>query len=107
MLMYNFNTSFVHVHVDALHQLHQVEDRPPSLGMQGLKLYTIAKVLEEEGIKVSRFGVHKFLVKYRETGSLERGPGSGWISKVTMHVKDVVEEQMQKDDETTAYQLHH
>ena len=105
--MYNFDTSFVHVHVDALYQLHQVEDHPPSLGMQGLELYTIAKVLEEEGIKVNRFGVHKFLVKYKETGSLERGPGSRRISKVTMHVKDVVEEQMQKDDETTAYQLHH
>ena len=73
----------------------------------GLKPYTIAKVLEEEGIKVCRFGVHKFLVTYRETGSVERRPGSGRLSKVTTHVKELVEEQMQKDDETTAYQLHH
>ena len=75
--------------------------------LHGLRPYTIAKVLEEEGIKVSRFGVHKFLVTYRETGSVQRRPDSGRLSKVTMQVKELVEEQMQKDDETTAYQLHH
>ena len=75
--------------------------------LRGLKPYTIAKVLEEEGIKVCRFGVHKFLVTYRETGSVERRPGSGQLSKITMQVKELVEEQMQKNDETTAYQLHH
>ena len=62
--------------------------------LQGLQPYTIAKVLDEEGIKVNRFGVHKFLVTYRETGSLERRPGSRQISKVTMQVKDLVEEQV-------------
>ena len=75
--------------------------------LHGLRPYNIAKVLEEEGIKVSRFGVHKFLVTYRETGSVQRRSGSGRLSKVTMQVKELVEEQMQKDDETTAYQLHH
>ena len=75
--------------------------------LRGLKPYTIAKVLEEEGIKVCRFGVHKFLVTYRETGSVEIRPGSGQLSKITMQVKELVEEQMQKNDETTAYQLHH
>ena len=43
---------------------------------------------------------------YEETGSIERRPGSGGISKVTSLVKELVEEQMQRDDETTAYQLH-
>ena len=75
--------------------------------LHGLRPYTITKVLEEEGIKVSRFGVHKFLLTYRETGSVQRRPGSGRLSKVTMQVKELVEEQMQKDNETTAYQLHH
>ena len=40
--------------------------------LHGLRPYTIAKVLEEEGIKVCRFGVHKVLVTYRETGSVQR-----------------------------------
>ena len=73
---------------------------------QGLKPYTIAKVLREEGIQVSRFGVHKFLIMYKETGSIGRRPGTGGISKVTSLVKELVEDQMQRDDETTAYQLH-
>ena len=73
---------------------------------QDLKPYTTAKALETEGIKVSRFGVHKFIIMYNETGSIGRRPGSGRISKVTSHVKTLVEEQMQRDDETTAYQLH-
>ena len=96
---------FWFIHVDALHHLREVEDHPPSL--HGLRPYTIAKVLEEEGIKVCRYGVYKFLVTYRETGSVQRQSGSGRLSKTTMQVKELVEEQMQKDDETTAYQLHH
>ncbi len=33
-------------------------------------------------------------------------PGSGRPTKITEEVKKIVEEQMQKDDETTASQLH-
>ena len=73
---------------------------------QGLKPYTIAKELQKEGIRVSRFGVHKFLIMYAETGSTTRRPGSGRLSIITSCVKQMVEEQMQQDDETTAYQLH-
>ena len=54
---------------------------------QCLKPYTITKVLREEGIKVSRFSVHKFLIMYKETGSIGRRPGTGGISKVTSLVK--------------------
>ena len=39
---------------------------------QGRRPYTIARVLKEEGVKVSRFGVHKFVQHYNETGSIER-----------------------------------
>ena len=35
-----------------------------------------------------------------------RKPGSGRPSKITAEVKALVEQQMRKDDETTAYQLH-
>lgn len=74
---------------------------------QGLKPYTIARVLEEEGVKVSWFGVHKFIQHYDECGSIDRKAGSGWPSKITTQVKGLVDQQMEKDDETTAYQLHH
>ena len=63
---------------------------------RGLRPYTITKVLETEGIKVSRFGVHKFIIMYNETGSIGRRPGSGRISKVTSRVKALVEEQTMK-----------
>ena len=74
---------------------------------QGHRPYTIARVLEEEGVKVSRFGVHKFVQHYNETGSIERKEGSGRLSVVTTTVKELVNQQMEKDDETTAHQLHH
>ena len=74
---------------------------------KGRKPYTIARVFEDdEGIKVSRFGVHKFLKLYTETGSIDRKPGSGRLTKITARVKELVETQIEKDDETTAYQLH-
>ena len=74
---------------------------------RGIKPYTIAKLLEdEEGIKVSKVGVMKFLKVYLETGSTARRPGSGRPCKVTQQVNELVEAQMQKDDETTATQLH-
>ena len=56
---------------------------------------------------MSRFGVHKFLVMYQDTGSVSRRPGSGRLSKVSGRVKELVEARMQEDDESTAYQLHH
>ena len=53
---------------------------------------------------MSRFGVHKFIIMYIETGSIGQRPGSGHISEVTGCVKTLVKEQMQRDDETTAHQ---
>ena len=74
---------------------------------QGYKPYTIAKLLcESDGIRVSRYGIAKFLKVYHATGSIRRRPGSGRISKITAEIKELVEQQMQQDDETTAYQLH-
>ena len=46
------------------------------------------------------------LEKYEATGSISRRVGSGRPSKVTAEIKEVVEEQMRADDETTTYQLH-
>ena len=74
---------------------------------QGLKPYTVARMLDEEGVKVSWFGVHKFIQHYYESGSIDRKAGSGRLSKVTTQVKQLVEQQMEEDDETTAYQLYH
>ena len=73
----------------------------------GLKPYTISKVLmEEEGIKASKVGIMKSIKVYLATGTTGRRSGSGRPSKITQLVKDLVEAQMKEDDETTATQLH-
>ena len=67
---------------------------------------TIQRMLQEEGIRVSRVGIWKFLRLYKATGSVSRREGSGRPSKITHEVKLLVEQQMVQDDETTAYQIH-
>ena len=84
-----------------------VKQRILSHDSRGLRPPTIAKIpLEEEGIKVSRKGILKFLSRYRLTDTVCRQPGSGRPSKLTEEMKAIVEHQMQVDDETTAHQLH-
>ena len=73
---------------------------------RGQKALSIARLLHGEKLSASRRGVHKFLMKYHETGSISRRPGSGRPSKVMRMVKWLVQQQMQLDDETTAHQLH-
>ena len=73
---------------------------------QGLKPPTIVRQLQGEKLRASRWGVTKFLKKFRETGTIGRRIGAGRPSKVTAEVKDIVEQQMHADDETTAIQLH-
>ena len=58
-------------------------------------------------MNVLGFGVHKFIQHYSERGSIDRKAGSGRPSKITTQVKRLVDQQMEKDNETTAYQLHH
>ena len=73
---------------------------------KGNKAPTIAKLLQEEQLKASRVGIAKFINHFEDTGTITRKPGSGLPSKVTEEIKRIVEEQMQRDDETTAHQLH-
>ena len=58
------------------------------------------------GLAASRRGISKFIAKYGEAGSIGRQTGSRRPSKITAEVKEIVEEQMQTDDETSAHQLH-
>ena len=58
----------------------------------GLSVCEITKAVTAEGLTVSKTGVLKFLRKYVTTGLIGRRPG-------------IIEEQMQRDDETSAVQL--
>jgi len=66
----------------------------------------IKKLLEADGVYVTRVTVWKFVRRFRETRCIARKEGSGRPTKLTPEIKQLVETQMQKDDETTAYQLH-
>ena len=54
----------------------------------GYKAPTIAKLLLDEGIEVSRRGVSNFLVWVEQTGSVARRAGSGRPRKRTEEVKE-------------------
>ena len=82
------------------------KQRVLALASQGLKPPSIAKELRKEKLTCSRVGVYKFLRKYKDTGSMARRIGSGRPSKVSAEIKQIVEDQMRRDNETTAYQLH-
>ena len=65
----------------------------------------IARCLSEEGHKVTKVGVYKFLKRFEESGTIARNPGSGKASKMTSSAKQIIEEQMWRDDETTGSEL--
>ena len=73
---------------------------------RGCKPPKIVKLLKEENMKASRWGVAKFLKRFLEDGTISRRVGSGRPSKITAAIKSIVDEQMKRDDETTAFQLH-
>ena len=73
---------------------------------RGYRPPTIANLLCQENLKVSRVGVAKFLKRFVETRSLSRKPGLGRLPSITPEMKALVEAKMREDDKTTAYQLH-
>ena len=81
------------------------KERILTLYGNGFMAPTIHRILQREGIRVSRVGIWKFLQVYKATGSILRREGSGMPSKIIDAVKLFIDEQMQKDDETTAYQI--
>lgn len=65
----------------------------------------IHKRLSERGYKTTISGISRFLKHYRETGSVARKPGSGRPTKFTPEALGIVQEQMEKSDETTALDI--
>lgn len=72
----------------------------------GLSSYQIQHELRNEGCKVTRQGIAKFVKRYHQRGTITRKPGSGRPTKITEEVLKIVEDSMLEDDETTAVQLH-
>ena len=72
------------------------------LRSRGQSAPAIVQALKSEGLRASRQGLVKFFNRF---GSTERRPGSGRSTKLTAEIQSIVEDQMQRDDETTAVQL--
>ena len=72
---------------------------------KGLNAPAISRALAEEGLTYSAKSVYLLLRKLVAQQSIARRPGSGRPSKITARVMVLIEEQMQKDDETTAPEL--
>ena len=71
----------------------------------GKSLQRIVLSLAEEGLVATKAGVAKFLRRFDETGTIARAPGSGQKSMMTAEAKQIVEEQMERNDETTGKEL--
>lgn len=72
---------------------------------KGLNATAISKALLKEGLSYTPKSVSLLLRKLREGKNIARQPSAGRASKVTQRLKDIVDEQMQKDNETTAAEL--
>ena len=72
----------------------------------GYRAPKIEKLLKEEGIRISRVSIWKFISRYKKTGCVARMEGSGRPAKISPEVMALVEEQMRANDKTTAFQLH-
>ena len=71
----------------------------------GKSLQEIIRSLAEEGHVATKAGVAKFISRYNETGTITCAPGGGQKSKMTAEAKQIIEEQMEKNDETMGKEL--
>ena len=72
---------------------------------QGLHASAISRALATEGLPYSPKSVSLLLRKLKAGQSIARKRGAGRPRKTTQRVRDLIEQQMQKDDETTASEL--
>ena len=72
---------------------------------KGLNASAISRALATEGLPYSPRSVSLLLRKLKAGQSLVRKRAVGRPRKTTQRVRDLIEEQMQRDDETTATEL--
>ena len=89
----------------AMEKFLYTKQRAVFYAAKGLKGTAISKALSKEGLTYSPKSASLLIRKLKRGESVLRKPSTGRPSKVTQRVKDVIEEQMQKDDETTAAEL--
>ena len=81
--------------------------RAVSYAAQGLNSSAISRALATEGLPYSSKSVSLLLRKLKAGQTIARKRGTGRPSNTSQRAKDLIEEQMHKDDETTASELDH
>ena len=72
-----------------------------------LNCCAISRALASEDLSYTPKSVFVLIKKCNRGEGISRKPGSDRPTKITQQVKDLIEEQMQTDDETTAAELKH
>ena len=82
------------------------KQRVITLYSQGKTVSSIVDILVlEDGAQVSKQGVRNLLKCYVRYCTICRRPGSGCPSKITPGIKQIIEDAMHRDDETTTTQI--
>ena len=82
---------------------HEHKARIVRLRSKGKGPSEIVRLLAEDDVKVSRWGVIKFLQRYQERQLLENAPKKGRPSEgVTIEVKNFIDAEMERNDEMTS-----
>ena len=71
----------------------------------GKSFVQITCCLAEEGHGTTKIGICKFIHRYEETGMISRTPGRGKASKFTADAKNIIEEPIELDEQTTRVEL--
>ena len=70
-----------------------------------ISLASVVQRLRDEGLSSTRQGLWKLFRRVDTSGTISRRPGSGRQTQLSQEILQIVEDQMQRDDETTAAQL--
>ena len=104
VIVVSFSCLLVFAMVD---QYLYTKQRAVFYAAQGLNASAISRALSAEGLPYSPKSVSLLLRKLKAGQSLVRKRAVGRPSKTTQKVRDLIEEQMQRDNETTATELDH
>ena len=106
VLVLSVSYQFLYLNVHAMVFSKYTKQRILSLHWSSHKVSTIVEYLVlEDGIRVSKVGVRRFIHCYTTRGTIARQPGSGFPPRLTPEIQTIIEGAMREDDETTTTQL--
>ena len=107
-IYYKIRALYTHVNLwlERMPYSEYLKCRALTLHLRGLVAQAIVDILESRGFHATVQEILKFLCRVEEISTIMRKPGSKRPSSVTPQMQALVDDQMRRDDETTASQLH-